>query len=114
MSDEEWAENRLAVYGSLAPGQENHDQLVALRGVWRQGTVHGSVFPLTWGEAAGYLALVLDAAGPEVAVQVFESPDLPVHWARLDAFEGSSYWRVRTKVQTEEGLIDASIYVLAE
>jgi gamma-glutamylcyclotransferase (GGCT)/AIG2-like uncharacterized protein YtfP len=45
-------------------------------------------------------------------VQVFESADLPVHWSRLDHFEGSGYRRVPTTVSTTTGQIDAFIYVL--
>jgi gamma-glutamylcyclotransferase (GGCT)/AIG2-like uncharacterized protein YtfP len=49
-----------------------------------------------------------------VAVQLFESPDLPHHWARLDEFEGSDYRRVLTRAQTSDGgEVDAWIYVLA-
>jgi gamma-glutamylcyclotransferase (GGCT)/AIG2-like uncharacterized protein YtfP len=32
---------RLAVYGSLAPGQANHHQLAGLAGEWRSGVVRG-------------------------------------------------------------------------
>ena len=106
------AENRLAVYGSLAPGEENHDQLAGLDGVWSRGTVRGRVFVLDEGEARGYLALVLDPAGPQVAVQVFESAELPEHWARLDAFEGRCYRRVVAQVETEAGILAACIYHL--
>jgi gamma-glutamylcyclotransferase (GGCT)/AIG2-like uncharacterized protein YtfP len=35
------------------------------------------------------------------------------HWHRLDAFEGPGYRRVTVDVRTEEGLLPASIYVLA-
>ena len=44
-------------------------------------------------------------------MEVFESVDLPDHWARLDAFEGSEYQRVVTTVYTARGDVDASIYV---
>jgi hypothetical protein len=39
------------------------------------------------GASLGYPALVLQADGPAIAVEVFESADLPDHWARLDDFE---------------------------
>jgi gamma-glutamylcyclotransferase (GGCT)/AIG2-like uncharacterized protein YtfP len=47
-----------------------------------------------------------------VDVQVFESADLPEHWARLDEFEGSGYRRVVTVVHCPAGDIDACIHVL--
>ena len=58
-------------------------------------------------------ALRLDEAGADVAVEVFESTDLPAHWSRLDEFEGPGYERVVATVRTASGEIDASIYVLA-
>ena len=107
------SETRLAVYGSLAPGEVNHHQLAGLKGVWRRGTVRGNRIDRGWGSGLGFPALILDPAGPAVDVQVFESPDLPAHWARLDEFEGDGYRRVVTQVSTAEGDVIACIYVLA-
>ena len=104
---------RLAVYGSLAPGRPNHDQLESLGGEWRTGKVRGRLLEQGWGAALGYPGLVLDNECDDVAVQLFESPDLPDHWARLDAFEGDGYRREAVSVQTEAGAFDAFIYVLA-
>lgn len=108
------ADTRLAVYGSLAPGRINHGQISELAGSWRRGTVRGFQRPAGWGAALGFPGLVLDPAGPEVAVDVFESADLPGHWARLDEFEGPGYRRVVASVQFEDGVLPACIYVLAE
>ena len=104
---------RLAVYGSLAPGRPNHDQLAGLRGRWIEGTVYGALHHEGWGAELGFPALVLDPEGSAIPVRLFESPDLPAHWARLDEFEGSGYQRVVTAVSTVEGDVPASIYVLA-
>jgi gamma-glutamylcyclotransferase (GGCT)/AIG2-like uncharacterized protein YtfP len=67
-----------------------------------------------WGAELGYPGLILDAHGPLVEVDVFESSALPEHWHRLDAFEGPGYHRVAIDVTTAEGALAASIYVLAE
>lgn len=107
-------DTRLAVYGSLAPGRVNHGQLSALAGSWHPGTVRGFLRPAGWGAALGFPGLVLDPAGPEVAVNVFESAELPKHWARLDEFEGPGYRRAVASVRMEDGVVAASIYVLAE
>lgn len=107
------ADTRLAVYGTLAPGRPNHHQLAGLAGRWRAGTVRGHLNPSGWAAPAGYLGLVLDPTGPLVEVQLFESPDLPRHWARLDAFEGADYRRALARVSTPDGDLDAWIYVLA-
>jgi len=105
--------SRLAVYGSLAPGKQNHGQLAGLKGTWSRGTVHGKLFPEGWGATMGYPGLILDPQGDAVEVNVFESPDLPEAWARLDDFEGSGYRRVLTQVTQEDRQTLAHIYVLA-
>jgi gamma-glutamylcyclotransferase (GGCT)/AIG2-like uncharacterized protein YtfP len=105
---------RLATYGSLAPGRSNHHQLDGLDGRWLNGHVDGMLVDAGWGASLGYPALVLDPAGSAISVDVFESVDLPAHWARLDAFEGAGYERVVTTVHMPTGDVDASIYVLVQ
>jgi len=107
-------DTRLATYGTLAPGRPNHGQLAGLSGRWLEGRVRGSLVREGWGAELGYPGLILDAGGPLVEVDVFESSALPHHWHRLDAFEGPGYRRVATDVSTAEGVLPASIYVLAE
>ena len=107
-------DTRLAIYGTLAPGRVNHHQIPALAGNWKRGTVKGKLFSSGWGAAVGFPGLILDPLGPSVDVYLFESPELPKHWARLDEFEGSGYQRVVTTVNTEKGARSAWIYVLAE
>ncbi|HEY1511877.1 MAG TPA: gamma-glutamylcyclotransferase [Solirubrobacteraceae bacterium] len=107
-------EIRLATYGSLAPGRPNHGELSDLSGRWLVGHVHGSLVEAGWGASLGYPGLILDPAEPPVEVHVFESRALLDHWDRLDAFEGSGYRRVAVDVSTDEGVLPASIYVLAE
>lgn len=104
--------HRLAVYGSLAPGEVNHPRLAPLRGTWRPGTVRGDLHPVGWGMTYGFPALVWRGDGPRVPVQLFESDDLPAHWARLDAFEGDAYRRIVVPVEVEGARLDANIYVL--
>ena len=103
-------DDRLAVYGSLAPGRENHGQLAGLNGHWLRGTVRGRLTQSGWGATLGYLGLTLEPEGPLVEVQLFESPDLPAHWPRLDAFEGDGYRRVMTSVTTADAVVTAWIY----
>jgi gamma-glutamylcyclotransferase (GGCT)/AIG2-like uncharacterized protein YtfP len=104
---------RLAVYGTLAPGRVNHHQLAGLNGEWRRGSVRGHLVDGGWGATLGFPALSLDPSGPVVEVFLFESPDLPAHWDRLDAFEGEGYRRVVTTVRTSEGEVEACVYVSA-
>jgi gamma-glutamylcyclotransferase (GGCT)/AIG2-like uncharacterized protein YtfP len=81
---------RLATYGTLAPGKPNEHKLAHLPGI------------------------ILDETAAEVAVHVFESHDLPKHWPALDAFEGDGYARVDVPVLTAEGVLEASVYVIAD
>ena len=106
-------EMRLATYGTLAPGRPNHGQLGDLPGRWLAGRVRGSLVDAGWGAELGYPALRLDPDGSLIDVDVFESPALPGQWDRLDAFEGPGYRRVAVDVATAEGVLPASIYVLA-
>ncbi len=101
--------HRLATYGSLAPGGPNHHQLDGLDGHWLDGHVRGRLVTAGWGAGLGYPALILDPAGPEIPVQVFESVDLLDHWSRLDDFEGAGYQRLVTTVRTSAGDVDAFI-----
>ena len=107
------ADTRLATYGTLAPGRVNNHRLADLEGSWRQGTVRGRLVEAGWGAALGCPGLILDASAQVVEVHLFESPDLPDHWPRLDAFEGAGYRRVVARIRTPDGVLDAWIYVVA-
>jgi gamma-glutamylcyclotransferase (GGCT)/AIG2-like uncharacterized protein YtfP len=107
---------RMAVYGSLAPGESNHHVLAAIRGVWRAGWVEGRLHPPGRGSTGRYPGLIWRPGGDRIPVQVLESPDLPAHWARLDAFEGAHYRRIVVPVFDVVGVVgplEANIYVLA-
>jgi gamma-glutamylcyclotransferase (GGCT)/AIG2-like uncharacterized protein YtfP len=85
---------RLAIYGSLAPGESNHHHIADLRGTWEDASVRGRKIDRGWGAKTGYPGLELSSGGDEVPVMLFLSDDLPAAWARLDAFEGRDYCRV--------------------
>lgn len=108
------ADQRLATYGTLAPGEINHHMLVDLEGRWLDGVVYGRRHASGWGAALGFPGLELDVNGDAVAVRVLESPDLPARWSKLDEFEGPGYERVIATVFTADGAIEASIYSLSD
>ena len=112
MSHGESIDNRLAVYGTLAPGQANHNVIADAGGSWSPGYVHGFLRAGGWGSALGFLGLIPDPDGPPVAVHLLVSDALPCHLARLDAFEGSEYERVRILVQLETTTVDAWVFAL--
>ena len=107
-------DHHLATYGTLAPGKPNHHQLAALEGHWVKGRVRGHLVDKGWGAAMGYPALIPADDGDDVAVDLFCSADLPQHWGRLDGFEGLEYKRSAIKVHTDEGVVEAWIYLDAE
>jgi gamma-glutamylcyclotransferase (GGCT)/AIG2-like uncharacterized protein YtfP len=89
---------RLAVYGSLAPGRQNHHIVAPLGGRWTEGTVEGDLTTCGWGAAIGYPALRLRSGGPSVPVHVLTSDALRTAWEDLDLFEGAEYRRVLVPV----------------
>ncbi|GAB5454144.1 MAG: gamma-glutamylcyclotransferase [Henriciella sp.] len=104
---------RLAIYGTLAPGEVNHHQVSMMRGTWFDGTVRGWLSEDGWGATHGFPGLRLNSEGDKIKVQVLETPELPDHWERLDEFEGEEYARVTADVYTGERWVKAQIYVVA-
>ena len=107
------AQHRLAIYGTLAPGETNHHQVSMIDGTWLHGIVRGWLSAEGWGQTFGFPGLRLDPSGDVIEVQVLESSALPDHWDRLEAFEGEEYERVETCVETPNGRIDAYVYVVS-
>ncbi len=105
---------RLAVYGTLAPGQCNHHIIAPLRGSWTEGSVRGVLHNAEWVTAGGFPSFTHDPNGALVPVQVLESADLPRHWERLDQFEGSEYRRIVVPVETANGIVQANIYTTSK
>jgi len=106
------AHTRLAVYGSLAPGEKNHAVIHDIPGQWQDGYVHGEVHPVGWGEAIGYPGMTWLPHSPErVAVRLFTSPALSAHWRGIDSFEGRDYLRILVPVDgLTNGPVVANIY----
>ncbi len=109
------ASHRLAVYGSLAPGEPNHSVIEGIRGVWTDGFVRGRLKRTGWGSGIGYPAISWDPEGDRVRVKMLVSPELPEHWKRLDEFEGAEYARILLPVEDKDGglIAVANIYALA-
>ena len=84
MVDSDRAPCRLAVYGTLGPGQPNHHVLSSIEGRWMRGRVRGRLLDAGWGAALGYPGLILDESGNVIEVWFLESTALMSHWPRLD------------------------------
>ncbi|MEE3718862.1 gamma-glutamylcyclotransferase [Tumidithrix elongata RA019] len=102
---------RLAVYGTLAPGESNHHILKPILGKWYDGfSVYGNLTTYK-----GYPFLLLDqidlkTAQPNIKIKLFSSSDLPTHFDRIDAFEGEDYQRVLIPIFDAAGFAIANIY----
>ncbi len=89
---------RLAAYGTLAPGRANHHVVAPLGGEWTDGLVEGDLLPAGWGAALGYLAFRPRVGGAAVEVRVLTAPLLETAWPALDRFEGPEYQRILVPV----------------
>lgn len=104
--------HRLAVYGSLAPGKQNHHQMAGMQGTWRSAVLRGSLRNEGWGASQGYLGFRWDGTDTPIAAQVFTSADLPRHWQRLDEFEGAEYRRILVPLEIEGVVEICNVYEL--
>jgi gamma-glutamylcyclotransferase (GGCT)/AIG2-like uncharacterized protein YtfP len=105
-------ETRLVVYGTLAPGEANHDVVRGIGGTWSRGTIRGYLHETGWGLTYGFPALVWNPDAPPVGAHLLESPGLREHWVRLDAFEGPAYRRQVVPVHAERGRVLACAYTV--
>ena len=99
---------RMAFYGTLRPGAENHYEVRNIAGTWRAGTVRGWKYDITWGPADGYPGITLDAGAPATEVDVLDSDDLEKNLRRIDDFEGPGYRRVEVEVTYDDGTTDTA------
>lgn len=103
--------DHLFVYGTLAPGERNAHIMEGMVGNWRRASVRGKRFESGWGRHKGAPGFYPNPQGEIVHGLIFSSDDLPAHWDRLDAFEGSDYDRVPIIATLETGdTIEAYIY----
>ena len=105
------ARNRLAIYGSLAPGKPNHAVVQSIPGDWIDGVVRGALHNTGWGSSEGYPGMTWHPKGDQISVTVLNSKELIKHWQRLDDFEGPGYRRILVPVDTDKcGVLVANIY----
>ena len=99
------AGERLAVYGSLIPGKENHHLVSSIGGMWSTGYFEGKFYERGWGAGLGYPAARWMPGGAVIPAHVLTASSLPEHWRRLDDFEGSDYRRILVPVFLDAGSI---------
>ena len=107
---------RLAIYGSLAPGEVNHSVIEQVAGKWTEGFVRGSVHMKGWGSHVGFPGMIwIPSSEERLGVKLFTSSQLPDHWERIDRFEGSDYLRILVPVEDRSGVpVVANIYQIRE
>jgi gamma-glutamylcyclotransferase (GGCT)/AIG2-like uncharacterized protein YtfP len=98
----------LVVYGTLAPGRENHHLLESLAGEWSEVTIEGEL-----GDWIGYPMFRWTTPGDRVPGWLLRSTDLPAHYPRLDEFETDAYARHLVPYDTSTGFGVANCYVKA-
>lgn len=97
---------RLISYGTLAPGQSNHQLVADLRGHWEECVIRGSVHldqdlsTFSW-----------NPNGSEQKASLLMSDDLPMQWHRIDKFEGERYRRRLVLAKTQAGMTIAYVYL---
>jgi gamma-glutamylcyclotransferase (GGCT)/AIG2-like uncharacterized protein YtfP len=97
---------RLAVYETLRRGGPNHAKLAKFDGLWSEARVRGELI-----EKEGLPHFTWSVLGPELTVEILESPDLEKGWIDLDRFEGPSYRRIWIAATGDSGeLTVVSIY----
>ena len=107
--------DKLFVYGTLAPGCSNEHYLKNIGGSWVKGVVQGQVLANGWGAAKGYPALIPCENGKEIEGLLFMSENLKENWQILDDFEGDGYERKLINVRCSDGQeVVAFVYVLSE
>jgi gamma-glutamylcyclotransferase (GGCT)/AIG2-like uncharacterized protein YtfP len=99
-------EERLIVYGSLAPGGANAFLLAGLIGEWHRCHIRGHM-----GRYRGFKSFRYDPQGPEHSAWLLESAELPRVLPDLDEFEGEEYERLIIPAQVRDRWLMAQIYV---
>jgi gamma-glutamylcyclotransferase (GGCT)/AIG2-like uncharacterized protein YtfP len=97
--------HRLAVYGTLAPGEPNHSVLSDLSGTWQEGLVQGNLT-----DQDGLRSFRWTLGAEKTKVNVFSSNDLESSFPKLDRFEEKRYHRILVPVETPLGILIANIY----
>jgi gamma-glutamylcyclotransferase (GGCT)/AIG2-like uncharacterized protein YtfP len=99
-------DERLVIYGTLAPGRANHYVIEGLRGQYCDCSVHGRI-----SEVDGLPYFTWAPSEDSLGAQLLSSNQLPEKWGDLDRFEGDGYKRRLIPATTDGGLTVASIYL---
>lgn len=99
-------DQKLIIYGTLAPDMPNHYIISDLSGNWEKCLINGYI-----DDVHGLPIFHWDISSPLIETQLFVSTDLPKQWSLIDNFEGSSYKRRLITAKTNTGISVAYIYL---
>ena len=99
-------DERLVIYGTLAPGKPNHNVIADLGGEYHDCAVHGRI-----SEVDGFPHFTWAPSDAGLGALLFSSKQLPGKWDELDRFEGDGYKRRLIPATVDSGLSIASIYL---
>lgn len=85
---------KLAVYGTLAPGESNYPVVQPIGGEWTPVEIEGDRFIVPEGPVRGFPGFQWKHGGSRHRALLLHAKDLPLHWPRLDDFEGPAYARI--------------------
>jgi gamma-glutamylcyclotransferase (GGCT)/AIG2-like uncharacterized protein YtfP len=98
-------DQKLIVYGTLAPGAPNERLLKDIVGTWQDCKIRGEIIQR---HGLKYFKWNLNAG--EIDAKIFVSRFLPEKLSTIDRFEGKDYHRILIPAKVEERLVIANIY----
>ena len=110
-------EKFLIIYGTLAPGRQNHHIIAHIKGDWKEGIIRGKLETKGWGANMGYNAFKHVSIELQETIKAFVlfSDELVANWKMLDEFEGDEYKRILAKYELDNGETGVGyIYALNE
>lgn len=96
---------KLAVYGTLAPGETNARILEEIKGSWETGKVSGTIMT-----DCGLPFFKWVMGKDKVKINIFVSEHLQEYWDSLDRYEGTIYRRILVPIESNNEYIITNIY----
>lgn len=90
-------QNKLIIYGTLAPDKPNHHKMEGIDGDWFPAILKGGKLENKgWGSELGFKGYISAPADEQMDIPcyVLFSSDLVDNWEYLDDFEGTGYKRI--------------------
>lgn len=99
-------QNKLIIYGTLAPEKPNHHKISHIKGDWKSAVLKGGKLESKgWGADLGFNGYVpaKENEQNDISCYVLFSDELIENWEFLDEFEGVGYKRILAEYELENG-----------